>query len=93
MATSNKRAVLEEKARRYGQWAITDLREGGDLTDRTRLKITNALPNIESAIEAIDAGTYGICQDCGEPIPEKRMNAVPGATRCIGCQEAHDDKR
>jgi phage/conjugal plasmid C-4 type zinc finger TraR family protein len=28
----------------------------------------------------------GICEDCGEPIPKKRLKANPAATRCITCQ-------
>lgn len=27
------------------------------------------------------------CEDCGEPIPENRIKAVPGTTRCVQCQE------
>ena len=30
------------------------------------------------------------CEDCGEPIPERRRQAVPGCTRCIECQEAQE---
>ena len=43
---------------------------------------------ILKAIEMIDAGTYGICTDCNEPISEKRLQLYPNATRCIACQEA-----
>lgn len=45
-----------------------------------------------SEIEAIDAalgriadGGYGICQSCGEAIPEARLRAVPTTTRCLDC--------
>lgn len=30
------------------------------------------------------------CEDCGEPIPEARQLAVPGCTRCVGCQADHE---
>ncbi|MBK8961390.1 MAG: DksA/TraR family C4-type zinc finger protein [Proteobacteria bacterium] len=30
------------------------------------------------------------CEDCGEPIPEARRQAVPGVRRCVACQEQHD---
>jgi len=30
------------------------------------------------------------CEDCGEPIPEKRRQAAPGCTRCIGCQNHYE---
>lgn len=32
----------------------------------------------------------GICEDCGDPIPEKRLQAVPHATRCVACQTDHE---
>lgn len=42
--------------------------------------------DIEYALEAIDQGSYGICSDCEEPIPQKRLNAVPWARLCVPCQ-------
>ena len=43
------------------------------------------LLRVEKALEAIDAGTYGQCQRCGEPIAEARLNAMPHATICVAC--------
>jgi len=43
--------------------------------------------NILSAIESIDKGTYGICQECGQKISETRLKYNPNARRCITCQE------
>lgn len=48
---------------------------------------------IEKALEMIDAGTYGLCADCGQPISEKRLQSYPNATRCIVCQEAAEENR
>ncbi|MPZ88280.1 MAG: hypothetical protein GEU81_09435 [Nitriliruptorales bacterium] len=31
----------------------------------------------------MDAGTYGVCEVCGRPIPEARMEARPMSTRCV----------
>ena len=42
---------------------------------------------IDAALARIQAGTYGICAVCGEPIPEQRLNAIPYATTCITCAE------
>ncbi len=46
-----------------------------------------ALANIEDAISRIDAGSYGQCDECGQPIPEKRLLALPYAKFCVACQE------
>ena len=45
------------------------------------------LKEIESAIERVDAGEYGVCNACGEKIPAKRLQALPWARYCIDCQE------
>ena len=56
------------------------------LTDMER----NQLIQVDQALRAIDDGTYGTCDECGEPIEEKRLKAVPWATYCLGCQELAD---
>ena len=35
----------------------------------------------------IDKGTFGVCRDCGEPIAEARLNAIPWTRVCITCKE------
>ena len=40
---------------------------------------------VHAAIARIDDGTYGECSTCGEPIGEKRLQALPYATQCIDC--------
>jgi RNA polymerase-binding protein DksA len=44
------------------------------------------LAEIEAALKRIEDGTYGTCTNCGEQIPEERLEALPWATLCIGCQ-------
>lgn len=41
------------------------------------------LEAIEAAETALDAGTYGICAVCGEPIPEARLEARPQSLTCV----------
>ena len=43
---------------------------------------------IEAALERLDEGRYGICADCGEPIPAGRLEIIPYATHCVACQQA-----
>ena len=42
---------------------------------------------IDEALLRLADGTYGICEDCGREISERRLKAVPFARRCIQCQE------
>ena len=43
------------------------------------------LKQIETALERMDAGGYGRCLECGDKIPQARLEAVPYATRCVQC--------
>ena len=54
-----------------------------------KLKQTDAkiLQAIEGALRRIDEGTYGVCRDCGEPIAEARLTAIPWTRSCISCKE------
>ena len=54
-----------------------------------RLKQTDAkiLQAIDEALMRIEKGTFGICSDCGEPIAEARLNAIPWTRVCITCKE------
>ncbi len=45
------------------------------------------LTEVERALQRISDGTYGKCVTCGQPIPEKRLEAIPWAARDIKCEE------
>jgi len=71
----------------------------GDLADQAsgnnevhiqvKLRQTDAkiLAAIEEALTRIEKGTYGVCRDCGEPISDARLNAIPWTRVCITCKE------
>lgn len=40
---------------------------------------------VEIALRKIEAGTYGICERCGEAIPMARLDALPYSTLCVDC--------
>ncbi len=44
------------------------------------------LGRIDAALERIEEGTYGICENCGEPINMERLEAMPWVTLCIDCK-------
>jgi len=45
------------------------------------------LDKIQKAIEKIENGSFGVCDDCGEKISVKRLEAPPETTLCIRCKE------
>jgi RNA polymerase-binding protein DksA len=50
----------------------------------------HVLAEIDSALARIQAGTYGICRTCGQPISEERLEAIPYATQCIDCKRREE---
>lgn len=48
-------------------------------------QLSETLQDIEDALAKFDAGTYGQCESCGQPIPEARLEAMPAARLCISC--------
>lgn len=43
------------------------------------------IAQVEEALKRIDAGTFGACEDCGDPIARNRLQAIPYARHCIVC--------
>ncbi len=50
----------------------------------------NVLLGIDGALERIQEGTYGTCLNCGKPIAEDRLAAIPWATHCIDCKRLEE---
>jgi DnaK suppressor protein len=44
------------------------------------------LEQVEAALRRLDEGTFGACVRCGQPIAPERLEAIPWAAHCIGCQ-------
>jgi RNA polymerase-binding transcription factor DksA len=47
--------------------------------------LSENLAEIEAALEKLEAGTYGQCEDCGQAIAPARLEAMPSARLCIAC--------
>ncbi len=104
--TNRTRKRLEEKLAelnsRYGRRSelVTERQNDplDDIQSKLDLDMTVQTINTEwktqkavlSALKALDRGEYGICQDCGEDINPKRLEAIAWTTLCIHCQESYD---
>ena len=65
-------------------------------TDRTEAVLHSAQRQrgkVQAALRRVNEGTYGLCVDCGKPVPEGRLEARPDASRCVACQGKHDRLR
>jgi len=63
-----------------------------NLEIRMRERERKLIVKMRDAIERIDSGAYGICEECGEPIGVKRLVARPVTTFCIECK-TREEKR
>jgi phage/conjugal plasmid C-4 type zinc finger TraR family protein len=61
--------------------------------ETTRQVLEREAAQIEDAKKRKAEGLYGICEDCGNPIPEARLQAMPEATRCVECQRKQEAAR
>ncbi|MBI4608279.1 MAG: TraR/DksA family transcriptional regulator [Candidatus Rokubacteria bacterium] len=50
------------------------------------------LKEVTTALRKIEEGSFGACERCGEPIAEKRLEVLPFARYCIGCQRAVEEE-
>jgi DnaK suppressor protein len=51
------------------------------------------LGELGAALRRLDEGSYGFCLDCGDPIDERRLLALPATRYCTSCQAIHERPR
>jgi DnaK suppressor protein len=78
-----EREVLDE-----GESSDVDIQEDIELA-LIQMK-SETLAKVNDALRRLDDGTYGRCFECGEPIAEARLRALPFAARCKDCEEARE---
>ena len=76
---------------------LESLDKASGVIDRTLLDSLGAadaarLTAIDNAIVRINQGKYGLCLQCGRPIPEARLEAIPYAALCVNCQTVEEKK-
>ncbi len=81
---SGENRQLVDTALDEGDWAVVDISE--DINLRRLATHRRALHDIDETLRKIAEGTYGICEECGEEIGEKRLHVLPTATLCVTCQ-------
>jgi RNA polymerase-binding transcription factor DksA len=87
-----RRLLLEEQA--LQQARLVELQDPADLDPDLAhvllVRCQETLEEIEDALALIERGTYGFCAGCRTEIPYERLEALPGARRCVSCQAGHD---
>ena len=100
---SGLRADIAEAESAVAERLSNGLREAGDdeadagvktyEREHEFVKTSNArqlLEQTEKALARIDAGSYGVCDSCGEPIGKARLMAFPRAVLCVTCKQREE---
>ena len=84
-------AILHEDSTKHADLADRATSETDRATElRTRDRQRKLISKIDAALSRIEDGTYGFCEDTGEPIGLKRLDARPIATLSVEAQERHE---
>ena len=99
-----KKQLLKESSQTLNNLQKEENSARPDLTDRATEEIERSIElrardrerklinKIEAALKKIDNGSYGYCEETGDPIGIKRLEARPVATLCLEAQEMHEKK-
>jgi DnaK suppressor protein len=97
-----KDEILVAYNRNKGYGKEADIEGAQDIADKAASSYTKEflfslsnseremLQDVDEALNRIDAKSYGYCVVCEEEMDKKRLEAVPWAKRCIGCQEKQE---
>ena len=83
---SSSRPVQLDQAS-VGRLSRMDAMQAQQMALETARRRREELAGIEGALRRMDAGEYGICFVCGEPIDIRRLAIAPASTRCVACAD------
>lgn len=86
--TDDGKTSQKVKFPEYGDKSDENAQEIGEYTTNlaTDRVLEGTLKDIDSTLDRIEKGTYGVCKYCEKDIPKKRMQARPVASACIECK-------
>ena len=100
---SDELAGLTEAAQKDGSSELAEVDQhpaddGTETSEREknfsiRLTLEAELEDMEQALQRLEQGTYGSCDVCGTPIPDERIEAVPGTRFCVEHQREAERRR
>lgn len=85
-------AIVELDQTRSGRLSRIDALQLQAMANAGRDRAALELRRIDAALARIQAGTYGECIDCAEPIEAGRLTASPAATSCVSCATEREQR-
>ena len=95
-AALQQRDLAAEEERGDGHHHPAEAATDAELRERAlreQLRWREREERLRAALAAFDAGTYGVCVDCGAEIPEGRLRVLPDSVRCVPCQRIASRRR
>lgn len=95
---SELNALLEREPPAAGDREVFDLKDvaaGASqavVAEAASAQALHELVEVASALRRLRDGSFGVCQECGEPIAEQRLLALPAAAYCASCQSLHEQR-
>lgn len=88
------REIAEIEGREYEVGADRPYGQGApeDSLDPSSSVNMGLLREIDYALERIREGDYGVCENCGKTIKEARLEAIPWARLCLGCERLREEE-
>lgn len=66
---------------------VIQLNEDREISFATRSLLIDRANKLADALERVEEGAYGVCEECGEPIAPARLAVMPEVTTCVRCQD------
>jgi DnaK suppressor protein len=83
--------VVELDQTSVGRLSRMDALQGQAMSQEQGRRRATELQKIVAALRRLEAGDYGYCMSCDEPIATARLELDPAATLCIGCASRRED--
>lgn len=90
-AGSEAAAPVELDQQRQGRLSRMDALGAQAMSEATRNRRGRTLTRARAALARIEAGDYGLCTECGEPIDSRRLEFDPVVELCIGCARSAEE--
>jgi RNA polymerase-binding transcription factor DksA len=87
---AERQALASPDVHDLGKAAVGEMLAG--LLERLEGHERHELDEIDAAQARLQAGVYGVCEMCHQPVPLARLRAMPAARRCAVCQARHEQQ-
>ena len=88
--TAGDKRPVEASGSTIGRLSRMDAIQVQAMSQMSRRQLELRVQQIQASLAALDAGKYGLCRQCKEPIGLARLEALPEAPFCIDCQEGFE---